>query len=144
MCSFRWVRFGNKLRRFDFIPLRCWNVVGMLVERLLLYCFDITTSYLPCPRPFSEIGWQHCSSKVLGSRVKIKCSTLPRCAAGQAWPVRLFHVDFLWTWLAWSSQERIPLPPPSDDRSGVSYVGGGFSPWSLLWRAHFPLHPTRG
>ncbi len=36
---FQWGRFGNELRRFGLIPVRCRNVCGPFVERLFLYCF---------------------------------------------------------------------------------------------------------
>jgi hypothetical protein len=33
---FRWGRFGNELRCYGFIPVRCRNVCGTFVERLFL------------------------------------------------------------------------------------------------------------
>jgi hypothetical protein len=43
---FRWGRFGNKLRRFGFIPVRCRNVCGMFLERLLSH---LVITHLPPP-----------------------------------------------------------------------------------------------
>ncbi len=52
---FRWVRLGNELRRFGFIPVRCRNVCEMFVEHLFLYCFDIPSGG-GGGRPFVPLG----------------------------------------------------------------------------------------
>ena len=44
MCSFDGADLGTNSDVLVSFPVRCRNVCGMFVERLLLYCFDITIS----------------------------------------------------------------------------------------------------
>jgi hypothetical protein len=43
MCSFDGAHLGINSDVLLSFPVRCRNVCGTFVERLLLYCFDITT-----------------------------------------------------------------------------------------------------
>ncbi len=38
---FRWVRVGNQLRRFGFIPVKCRNVCSLTVLTLLVHIFKV-------------------------------------------------------------------------------------------------------
>ncbi len=122
------------------------------VERLLLYmyCFDITTLYWPCPKPFYGIGWQHFSSKVL----ELRSSNASHSPAAQQCPDQcgFFMPAFNGRgWLGTRKSASLSRLPLTNERGGGGSCGGGGYPSCFqhglspaLLTSSLPLHPTRG